>query len=240
MRVFILGLDGLEWTIAKDYANLRQVEWGRVDTWGTKTWTPLCWACIITGLPPEQATKQLVKKGRYWLLKEGTKTIFDLTRKHVKLFIPCINPHPRYWSKEDIDLLQKALFQRGIWRAKYELACRNLLYEQFNEVMKHIDSDWELFMVHFNNPDMYQHVFICNERKVRDFYKLLNDLVGKIWAKLGHDVARLIISDHGFRCEQGKIPSHANDAFYSCNIRLGLNYPKLWDFYNIIAELLRR
>ena len=239
-KVFILGLDGLEWSIAKDYANLRQTEWGRVDTHGTRTWTPLCWGCIITGIEPQKLMKLLIKKGRYYLLRDDVKTIFDLTPKHIKLFIPCLNPHSRYWSKEDIELMKKALFVRGTYRIKFELACRSLLNQQFNEVMKHIKRDWDLFMVHFNNPDMFQHAFMCDERKVREFYKLLDNLANRIWSSLDSNVVRLVISDHGFRCIKGRIPFHADDAFYSCNVKLGLKYPKLWDFYKVIRDLLRK
>ena len=238
MRVFVLGLDGLEYELATKFDALRQNDFGKVRNDATDTWTPLCWGCVVTGLPPQRLRPLLERKGRYWLLKPEVRTIFDDVPRHVKLFVPCINPHRLYWSDEHTRLILPALRGDVAKRLKYELECQRMLNEQFREVMKRIDADWDLFFVHFNNPDMFQHVFVCNRRKTLAFYERLDDLVSQIWRRLDDDVARLVLSDHGFACRDGKTPWHTDYAFYSCNVRLNLRNPHLCDFYGVIRRLL--
>ncbi|MHC1579170.1 MAG: alkaline phosphatase family protein [Candidatus Alkanophagales archaeon] len=238
MRVFVLGLDGLEYELATKFDALRQNDFGKVRNDATDTWTPLCWGCVVTGLPPQRLRPLLEKKDRYWLLKPEVRTIFDDVPRHVKLFVPCMNPHPVYWSREFTTLIVPALRGDETARLKYELGSIRLLEEQYREVLKRIDDDWDLFFVHFNNPDMFSHVFFCNRRKMLAFYERLDTLASRLWERLGDDVARLVLSDHGFVCVGGRRPEHSQHAFYSCNVVLSLRNPHLSDFFNVVKSLL--
>lgn len=240
MRVFILALDGLEYEYAKEYKVFRQEEFGKVDITGTDTWTPLCWGCFITGLTPQELRPKLIQiphgERKITALPKNIKTIFDLTTKHVKLFIPVINPHPRFWCKRDIDLSIKALKGDTTLKVKWTEECRGLFMEIYREALKQLTSDWELFMVYFNNPDMYQHVFACSYTRMRYFYDFMANATSEILTRIEHDALKLIISDHGCLCEQGKIPNHSPYAYYSINKELNLKNPALWDFYDIIKR----
>jgi len=239
-RIFILGLDGLEYEIARKYTNLRQLEYGKIDITGTKKWTPLCWGCFLTGLPPEKVNLLLVKSGRFHLLGSDVKTIFNLASKAVWLFIPCLNPHPMYWDKALTQLMLDAIEKKSVYRVKYLEACYKLFNSQFKRVLNTVKKEWTIFMAHFNNPDMYQHVFICDKNHIEKFYSFLDKHISILKGYLSEDDLMFIVSDHGFKCEKGKLPQHTGYGFYSCNFRLNLENPKIWSFYKIVENILGR
>jgi predicted AlkP superfamily pyrophosphatase or phosphodiesterase len=92
--------------------------------------------------------------------------------------------------------------------------------------------EYDLLMTHFLILDTIGHLFWHKPGKIRDAYRYVDNVVGDLLSKLENQMV-LIISDHGM-----KKGEHTNYAFYSSNISLRLESPKLTDFYNKIINVL--
>lgn len=98
----------------------------------------------------------------------------------------------------------------------------------FNNLKK---PDWDLYMQYFYVLDGIQHVYYKNKIKLMNYYMKFNNFVGKVKEKIPNDMMLLIVSDHGQ--ENGL---HTNYGYYSCNQKLGLNNPKIYDFKRLIEN----
>jgi predicted AlkP superfamily phosphohydrolase/phosphomutase len=111
------------------------------------------------------------------------------------------------------------------------------LSQEFKDKSKQVfeileDDAWDLSMHYFYVLDGVQHVFFKNKLKIMDYYLKFNNFVGKLKEQLPEDTILLIISDHGQ--ENGL---HTNYGFYSSNVKLGLDNPKITDFKEIITKM---
>lgn len=95
--------------------------------------------------------------------------------------------------------------------------------EFINELISHVNyrrraaelliepQDWDLFLVHFQTPDLLQHLLwnfidpsypLYDSKKnieVRKFYRALDKAITSILSKLDNNVLVILMSDHGFR-----------------------------------------
>jgi len=233
LRIVILAFDGLDYRIASKFKTLRQKEYGLINLKGIDLITPIVWASFVTGLPPNQhgVTAQKVRKtgSKNVRIKSGVKTIFDLP-KSFPLWVPSINPHPTYWTKEFTNLLLEISIRKQNWIEKlriYEKKLLDVFHDQTKEFIKFLNKDFNLIMAHFNlldalgdairKVDQMTHYTLCVSRFVTE---LKEKLKGRYFM--------LIASDHGV--------AHQPYAFWSSNIPLNLKNPKITDFYRIILK----
>jgi len=100
-------------------------------------------------------------------------------------------------------------------------------------VMKLLNDDWDLFMVHFYVADIIQHLWWYKKDLMANLYQKMDETAKQIEMKLPPEVFTLILSDHGFMNGY-----HSPYAFYSSNKPINLKHPKITDFANIIQEKL--
>lgn len=96
------------------------------------------------------------------------------------------------------------------------------------EKLKNTNSD--LFFGYFYYLDLLQHHFFKDKELIKNAYKEVDKTVKKLIDLSKADFV-LIISDHGSK--NGK---HTKHGFYSFNKKIGLDFPYITDFYDIIME----
>lgn len=161
-----------------------------------------------------------------------TRTMFDYAKNPVAISIPAYNE----WESIHLMRLKYPLIRLLEKRDEKEIEkCVETNWKIFHEKMEYttkmLDApNWDLLMVHFLILDTMGHLYWNKPWKIKDAYRFMNTAVGKLSSKV-KDQWVLIVSDHGM-----KKGVHTNYAFYSSNIPLGLENPKLTDFYNIIVK----
>lgn len=178
------------------------------------------------------------------------KTIFDLVDNSVAISVPSYQP---FIDEETVTLLREAIkdsnkeeiFLRKVWgdfQKKKELCLREVKQKA-----------WELFMVHFHISDHIGHLFRGDLTTMFETYITLDKLIQEIKQSIEENVFLLIISDHGMKpfsrkfindsvprasALAGRYGEHSEYGFYSCNQELGLENPKITDFYPLIRRVL--
>jgi len=269
MRVCILAYDGLDYYLVRDgdYPNLKQAEHGLVDISGFTLSTYVLWASFITGLEqtqhkvrflwkfiPERLYSFLAPKverildkfsmlrrevigiADLWHTKEdfrrkGIKTIFDYAKRPVAISIPSYNE-----SETDIWIALRTDFVSG-----HEEALRFMKYiwkvheDKKREVLRRLrEEEWDLFMAWFALADLVGHLLWYDEEQMTAAYRDLDEFAGLVRDLIPEDTLLLIVSDHGTIRDR-----HVPYAFYSSNIRLGLERPRITSFFRIVISALR-
>jgi len=237
LKIIILAFNGLDYRLASKLKTLSQKECGLIDLKGIDILTPIIWASFITGLPPYKhgVTVDKVRElgSKKVRIKSEVKTIFNIPKSY-PLWIPSINPHPTYWSKELTNLLIEILKREKNWKEKfktYEKKLLDIFYSQTKQLIEFLNKDFNLIMAHFNLLDALGDAL--RELNKMMHYTILtshfvSNLKNYICKKLKGKHFMLIASDHGV--------AHQPYAFYSSNIPLNLKNPKITDFYKIILE----
>jgi len=170
--------------------------------------------------------------GRYPERKDIKKpTFFD--NPNYKSIHHNIPVYDAVFTTEDRDSARNGVI-RAIsdkqFRKKFEKKLSDELKIGSENVFKNLKKpDWELYMQYFYVLDGIQHVYYKNKIKLMDYYLKFNHFVGR--EKMPKDMMLLIISDHGQ--ENGL---HTNYGYYSCNLKLGLKNPKIYDFKKLIEN----
>lgn len=248
--------------------NLKQKECGKTDLQGFGLLaTPIIWASFITGLAPEKhkvnfywvwdndvLEKPIVsflshKIGgilellgfkrthhrKKHFMRKGIKTIFDLVDNSVALNVPS---YQEYASREISRALHDAItnssreveFETKVWKV-FKRRRKECLH-RFEE------GGWKVFMAYFNFTDYFGHLFRGNLAKMSKVYSVAEKLVRDLKSKINSDQTLfLVISDHGMK-PVGRYGDHSNYGFYSVNEQLGLQNPKITDFFQIILDEL--
>jgi len=233
LKIIILAFDGLDYRLASKFETLSQKECGLIDLKGIPLLTPIVWASFITGLPPHKhgVTADKVRElgAKKVRIKSEVKTIFDLP-KSFPLWVPSINPHPTYWSKEFTSLLIEILKREQNWKEKlriYEKKLLDVFYSQTKEFIQFLNKDFNLLMAHFNLLDALGDA-LREVNKMIHYTVLTSHFISNLKEKLKGRYFMLIASDHGV--------AHQPYAFWSSNIPLNLKNPKITDFYRIILK----
>jgi hypothetical protein len=156
-------------------------------------------------------------------------TIFNLVEKRIALNIPAYNENPIYLGiRRNIARTIGGQYPENdlmdeVW---------NLFRSEFEDCMKMLKTEWELFMVHFFITDVIGHLHWNISEKITECYKQIDHKVGEILRHTNNSFV-LILSDHGI--QKGL---HTNKGFYSVNENTNLNTPKMTDFYDIISKIL--
>lgn len=168
--------------------------------------------------------------------RQNPQTLFDVVPNAIALSVP---PYQTWRDPKNIGLMKKVLdgeetkdnFEKQVWR---------VFKKKREKYMKILSEDWDLFMAHFMFTDSIGHMFAGDMEKMIEAYLVAEDLVKKTKVNISDDTFLLIVSDHGMKqFKKTTYGLHSNHGFYSSNIELSLNYPKITEFYSIITKMLK-
>ena len=191
------------------------------------------WLKRITKSPK---LKRLGFKKTYPRIRDkGIKTMFDYVSKSVALDVPTYN---RSLDRYLANLRKAALKNPRTFGGKFEKCVYNKFLGQKHKFMETFrKGSWNLIMGYTLMPDYLGHNYRGNLTKMWEAYAILDDFVGDVRASAEKDVYILVISDHGMKLFGETIyGDHSDYGFYSSNKMLGLNNPKITDFFQIIMD----
>lgn len=163
----------------------------------------------------------------------GKKTIFDLVDDSIGINIPSYNRSE--WPTISPQFTMKEMVEGEVPYSDYWDDVWNCFEKTKAELLNNLDKD--LVMAWFKAADSVGHFWRTNTDKMEEAYVTLNDFTAKI--KERFDGWILIIADHGMK-PLGRFGDHTNlnYGYYSSSHKLGLNNPRLTDFYEIIHDKL--
>lgn len=171
--------------------------------------------------------------------KEDLKaeTLFEKIVDAKAINVPSYNPSPLWQLGDSIKLLKK-----GYSKSEVEDFLEKEFEMREHELKKEFSRKYprNFLMAHFHTPDWYHHLFFDvdkDEKKTRDMYEWMDSFARKVKRKAlkaGYDVI-IFMSDHGVSDKEEK--QHNRNAFYSSNVKLGLDNPQITDFHDIIISL---
>ncbi|MFB0561701.1 MAG: alkaline phosphatase family protein [Candidatus Lokiarchaeia archaeon] len=150
------------------------------------------------------------------------KTLFDIIKPSIAISVPVVN--------EDVVAIYGYIEKIGL-KETLEKSRINFEKEKL-KLLSNLNKPWKFLMVHFQIGDIYGHLYSNSLNKIVKLYQKLDKFVGEVKRKINKNTLCLVISDHG------TIGDHTTYGFYSSNIPLNLNDPKITDFYHIILDLL--
>lgn len=121
-------------------------------------------------------------------------------------------------------------FDKGI-----EVALRDARAEfeyRKSKFFRELEEEHKLVMVHFQYPDIVQHLVNEESEKEREAYAEIDNLAKRIKERCNEDRV-LFCSDHGLWNGD-----HRKEAFWSTNFDIDLQNPKITEFHDIIVEHL--
>jgi len=266
-KVFILGLDGLEYDFVEKWnlMNLKQVEYGKIkvptDEKQKVPKTPTVWAAFLTG--KSMVGMHFVKPLRIAIPLK----ILSFARKYVKISLglgekialKAPSKFPKLKQKTFLDVKKFNEINAPYYSYdgkvldiynrfyKEELTLRETinalkkLYESRKE--KILDEaislqDVDGIFAYMHFPDALQHLLFTRVYEIKKIYLDLDKFVSVLKDKIETSLF-LIVSDHGFDLKKG---NHSKHGFYSSNISLNPKPKRITDFYNLIVNdyLLKR
>jgi len=164
-------------------------------------------------------------------IPKNIKTIFDVVKPSIPLFIPSYN--------EPVELRDKFLHARKGEFLKKLWDVHRYRKEVFFRYLR--GSEWKLLMCWFDLVDMASHAYINPRHKLvlMRVYLEANKLAREVREIVGRDTAVLVASDHGFEKKPDGSFDHSNYGFWSLNVEPPFRPRKITDFYNLILEVVR-
>ncbi len=167
------------------------------------------------------------------IIKGKVPTIFDYASNPIHISVPCYSEQdmPVYEElrREVAQALGNPLAEKRVLEKS-----RKVFEDKRRKCLRELEKDWDLFMVHFLYPDVFQHLRWYREDEVRGLYEELDETTRMFKERVDEeDTLVLVVSDHGH-----KRGLHTPHGFYSSNKRLGLHEPKITDFADIIKQEL--
>jgi len=162
-------------------------------------------------------------------ISKKISTIFDRAKKPIAMSVPSYN-------EEQVNQYLRGrlsdVYRDGLPQEVLEKEALKVFRSRKKELLRRLDEDWDLLMTHLFIVDTFGHLIPTYDPKFERVYTELNEMAGEIKDKM-HNTFILIVSDHGHRnC------SHTPYGFYSSNQIIGLHYPKITEFHQIILEML--
>ena len=260
-KVFILGLDGLEYNFVEKWnlAHLKQLEYGKIKVPIEKDekipLTPKVWAAFLTGKP--LADMRFVKPLRI----EIPLKILRFARKHIKISLglgkriasKAPSRFPKLKQKTFLDIVKfkevnspyysydgKVLdifhrFYNGKLTLKETINALKKLYELRKKQILHEAinlQDIDGVFAYMHFPDALQHLLFNKSLEIKKLYIDLDSYVSILKSRVKSSLF-LIVSDHGFDLET---KNHSKHGFYSSNMPLNPKPKQITDFYNLIVS----
>ena len=229
--MIILALDALDLNLVKKFncKNLMQKEYGQTDISEFKLErTVVLWASFLTGKNMEA---EIPVEGQ-WEFRLKTEETF------LKFFnSPKAIDSPAYSLREENHREERRLlkayfddkagveeYDRVVWKNHEEN--KRLLFQSLGK--------FDLVLSYFDLADAIGHLSFGILKKMKEAYEELENLAKRV--KEEEDFT-LIVSDHGMKAV-GRYGDHSRNGFYSLNKTMGLNVPKITDFYHLIEGVV--
>lgn len=225
--MIILALDALDLNLVKkfDCKTLMQREYGQTNISDfSEPRTVVLWASFLTGKNME-AKIPLKTQWEFKLKPEETFLRFFNTFKAID--VPSFSFKQQNHAEER--KLLKNYFHDKTTIEEYDAVIWKNNEENKKEFFDSIGK-FDLVMGYFNLADAIGHLSFGIYNKMRQVYHELEQLSEEV---KNSDNFILIISDHGMKAI-GRYGDHTKNGFYSANQKLGLNLPKITDFYNLM------
>lgn len=262
VRIFILGLDGLEYNFVEKWnlKNLKQKEYGRVkvpiDKYSGVPLSPEVWAAFLTGKYPSRymgfkrepkidfILRVLKIMRRYLPLSLGlgkrirvrASAKFPDLKEKTFLDLTCSKEiNAPYYSHDNKTFKITQQFDAGNLTLKEAINETLKLYSYWKERILEEGKNLENFDVVFaymHFPDTIHHLLFIRPQRIRRFYIDLDNYVSVLKRSIETSLF-LIVSDHGFDL---KAKSHSRYGFYSSNIHLESKPKDITDFYHLILK----
>ncbi len=155
-------------------------------------------------------------------------TIFDLIASSISISVPVLDT--------DVDVRYRGILEAILGGEERDNYIDFLMKDFEQDVVQLYEAlnKYRLVMVHFQLTDLYGHIYCRDIDKILELYSRMDNFVATVKQQIGKECWVLIVSDHGIDKDFG----HTDQGFYSSNISLGLNEPKITDFYPIIMSKL--
>jgi len=166
------------------------------------------------------------------------ETLFDVIPNTKALSVP---PYQK-WIARETQLLLKEAIEKEEKRSVFEEHVWNVFEQKRGKCISIISEDrWNLFMVHFMFTDLLGHIYAGNLTKMFGVYIRAEQLVEDLKKIIGDETLLLIVSDHGMKPSgEGIWGKHSAHGFYSSNLPLKVENPKITDFFDLIVDTLTK
>ena len=164
------------------------------------------------------------------------ETLFDIIPNAKALSVP---PYQK-WIAPETQLFLRQAIDNEAERTPFEEHVLQIFRRKREKCLKTIEErDWNLSMTHFMFTDLLGHLFCGNLTKMFGVYIKAERLVEEVKKFIGAETLLLIVSDHGMKpIGKGTFGEHSDHGFYSSNIPLNLEKPKMTDFFPLIVKTL--
>jgi len=225
--MIILALDALDLHLVKKFncKSLMQKECGQTDISEFKLErTVVLWASFLTGKNMEA---EIPVKGQWEFKLKKEETFLKFFNSPKAIDVPAYSLREKNHVEER--RLLKAYFDdkasveehdRVVWKNHEEN--KKLLFQSLGK--------FDLVLSYFDLADAVGHLSFGILSKMKEVYEELENLAKRV---KDEDDFTLIISDHGMKAV-GRYGDHTRNGFYSLNKTMGLNVPKITDFYQVI------
>lgn len=173
-------------------------------------------------------------RSNFWKLNIPVETTFLSSFNKVEIIdVPLLNnKSEKVYELAEVlnERISEREWEQRIWK-QYQRKKKKLLHSLNNKN--------DLLMIWICISDVFGHLFRGDLSKMFEVYQELDELTKEVKLNAPEDTWILIVSDHGMRRLGERYGDHSkmNYGFYSSNIVLKLNRPKITDFYNIIRRI---
>ena len=229
--MIILALDALDPNLVKKFncKNLMQKEHGQTDISEFKLErTVVLWASFLTGKNMEA---KIPVEGQWDFKLKTEETFLRFFNSRKAIDVPAYSLREKN-HKEERRLL-KAYFDNKASVEEYDrVVWKN--HEENEKLLFQSLGKFDLVLSYFDLADAIGHLSFGILSKMKDVYEELENLAKQV---KDEDGFTLIVSDHGMKAV-GRYGDHTRNGFYSLNKTLGLNVPKITDFYHLIERVV--
>lgn len=230
--MIVLALDALDLNLVKKFRckSLMQKEFGQTDiSEFNLERTVVLWASFLTGKSMEA---KIPVKTQWDFKLEPQETFLKFFNTYKAIDVPAFSFKQSHVEERRLlkdyfnDKATVDEYNTVVWKNHEENK-----KEFFNSLGK-----FDLLVGYFNLADAIGHLSFGICQKMAEVYEELENL-----AKEVRDLEDfiLIISDHGMKAV-GRYGDHTKNGFYSANRRLGLSFPKITDFYDLIKRVANK
>ncbi len=187
--------------------------------------TVVLWASFLTGKNMEP---EIPLKTQWEFKLEPEQTFLKYYKKYKTIDLPAFSHKPEHIKERQ---LLKGYFEDASTIDEYDNLVWNIHEENKKDFFDSIGK-YDLLFGYFNLADSIGHLSFGIEEKMKPVYQELENLAEKV-SDIKDTI--LIISDHGMKAV-GRYGDHNQNGFYSFNTKMGLNLPKITQFYDLIKE----
>jgi len=231
--MIILALDALDLNMVTKYKckNLMQNEYGQTSLAEFELErTVVLWASFLTGknMEPEIPVKT------QWEFKlRPEQTFLPFFKTHLAIDVPAFSLKEKNHAEER--RLLKKYFDEEANVEEYDAVVWKNHEENKKDFFGSL-GQYDVIIGYFDLADAIGHLSFGLPEKMEKVYTELEQMAREVGAH--SDDLILVISDHGMK-PVGRYGDHSRNGFYSANRTLGLNLPKITDFYNIIRGVAK-